>query len=236
MWKIVYTLFTAPFAGLWYLILLLRHYLYDREIIPVHAFDFPVVVLGNLTIGGTGKTPLSIYVMQLLKKNGITAALLSRGYGRKTMGYREVLPDERASIVGDEPLQMKRTLGETLVYVDEDRVHGIHGIMRQNPEVQAVVLDDAFQHRRLVPGVSVVLMRFDRPTHKDFLLPLGRLRDLRERLYAADAVVITQCPRDLTEEDKSKWRQDLKLKDQQSLFFSTLEYLQPYNLTDKTIL
>lgn len=165
-----------------------------------------------------------MYIMELLRKNGIFPALLSRGYGRKTMGYREVLKGERPSLVGDEPLQMKQRLGDALVFVDEDRVHGIQAIKSQHPDVQAVVLDDAFQHRRLSPGLSIILMRMDRPTYRDYILPMGRLRDLRSRLYAADAVVITNCPDSMGTEEKIKWRDELKLKDFQTLHFSCIEY------------
>lgn len=228
--KILFRIFTAPFAGLWALVLLIRHALYDRDILPSHGFPFPIIVLGNLTVGGTGKTPHSIYLMELFRKNGITPALLSRGYGRKTMGYREVLKGERPSLVGDEPLQMKLRLGDALVFVDQDRVHGIHAIKNQHPDVDAIVLDDALQHRRLSPGLSILLMRMDRPTHQDYLLPMGRLRDLRERLYAADAVVITQCKEILNDQQRQQWRKDLKLKDYQALFFSMLEYKQVVHL------
>ena len=234
--KILYWLLTAPFAGLWALVLLIRHALYDKDILSSHSFSFPIIVLGNLTVGGTGKTPHSMYVMELLRKHGIFPALLSRGYGRKTMGYREVLEGERPSLVGDEPLQMKHRLGDALVFVDEDRVHGIHAIKSQHPDVKAIVLDDAFQHRRLCPGLSILLMRMDKPTHKDYLLPLGRLRDLPERLYAADAVVITNCPDTLSRETRKQWRVDLKLKDYQSLFFSTIEYKQARNVQNAELL
>lgn len=232
MGMLLFRLLMAPFAGVWSLVLRIRHTLYDWELIKSHRFSFPVIVLGNLTVGGTGKTPHSIYVVRLLKQHGILPALLSRGYGRRTMGYREVLEHELPALVGDEPLLMKHRLGDTLVYVDEDRVHGIHGIKQHHPEVGAVVLDDAYQHRRLVPGVSIVLMRRDRPTHTDFLLPMGKLRDIRERLYEADAVVITHCPDHLSHSECLAWRKDLALRKGQKLFFSTLVYRPAVRLTD----
>ncbi len=170
---------------------MIRHWAYDIGILHSVKFNKPVLVVGNLSTGGTGKTPLTIYLAQLLRN--YSPALLSRGYGRNTKGFKWVQIDDQVSDSGDEPLLFKKALRYTLVAVCEDRVEGINQILKEN-DPGVILLDDAFQHRRLNPGFSILLFDYDSIVKPHFLLPAGDERDLWMRRKKANVVVITKCP------------------------------------------
>jgi tetraacyldisaccharide 4'-kinase len=178
-------------------------------------------VIGNLALGGTGKTPHVELVLRALT-NGVPLAALSRGYGRDESRFHEVHRDDDASAAGDEPLMLKRKFNGVHVFVGADRVAGIEAIAKAVPDVKAVILDDAFQHRRLKAGLNIVLTTWQRPWYKDHLLPAGSLRDVRSRSRAAQAVIVTKCPALPSKEHQDHWRKRLRLGDDQSLFFSGL--------------
>ena len=161
--------------------------------------------MGNVTVGGTGKTPHVELILRLLGARGISAAVLSRGYKRKSKGFQYVEVDSSAEFAGDEPLQIKRKFPSVTVAVDKDRIEGCKKLVFAGPDRQSpaiIVLDDAFQYNRLHASLNIVLVDCNRPVWKDLLLPFGRLRDLPERLADADIVIITKCPSDLAAQER----------------------------------
>lgn len=170
-----------------------RNAMYNLGILRSHQFDTPVICIGNLTTGGTGKTPHVIHWCELLEKSGYQVVVLSRGYGRSTKGFRVVDRHDLASDVGDEPLEMKQALKSTQVVVCEDRVDGINEIQRLfSPDV--IIMDDGMQHRAVEPGMTICLSAFDRPYDRDMIFPAGDLREFAHNIHRADAVVLTKCP------------------------------------------
>jgi len=204
-------------------VLHLRHALYDAGVLHSVRPAVPTIAIGNLALGGTGKTPMLEQVLRTLADNG-PVATLSRGYGRKSKGFREVLPTDTFQHAGDEPIQVKRKFPHARVFVGADRVGAMERIQREIPGVKAVVLDDALQHRRLNAGLNILLTTWQRPWCNDALLPAGRLRDLPSRRKAAQIVVLTKCPALPSPEDRKLWRERLLLHDAQELFFAGIEY------------
>lgn len=220
-----------PFALLYGLALRLRHELYDRGLLKSTSPGLPTIVLGNVALGGTGKTPHVELVLRTLSDIG-PLATLSRGYGRTSRHFHEVRPEDDASTAGDEPLMLKRKFREVRVFVGADRVPGVARIQHLAPEVKAVILDDAFQHRKLKGSLNIVLTTWQRPWGADALLPAGTLRDLPSRARTADAVIVTKCPALPTADVQAQWRSRLGLQNDQPLFFSGLHYEAPRSLHD----
>lgn len=213
------------------LVLRIRHLLYNKGWKKSFSAPVPTVCVGNITVGGTGKTPHVELLLRLLLAAGKQPAVLSRGYKRKLKGFQRLPADSSAALYGDEPAQIAHKFPEVPVAVDKDRVHGCDQLAACHPErsreISCIVLDDAFQYRRLRATLNVVLVDFHRPIFKDRLLPWGRLRDLPQRLQAAQMVIVTKCPAELSDEERAQWRQDLKLSGEQPLFFTTLQYGTP---------
>ena len=184
-------------------VLKLRHRAYDRGRRPVAEAGVPTICVGNVTVGGTGKTPLTELILREL--SGHRLAVLSRGYGRKTKGYLEVDPAGDAALYGDEPLQIARKFPDVRVVVDEDRIEGCNKI---GSAVDAIVLDDAYQYRKLKASLNIVLVDYNRPVFKDSLLPFGRLRDLPERIFKADVIIVTKCPAAMSDFEKGSYAKD----------------------------
>lgn len=183
--------FPAQLHGL---VLRMRHGLYDAGLLPSQAGALPTLVLGNLTVGGTGKTPLTERIVLDLERivGRGSVGILSRGYGRSTRGFRWVELDSSSVDVGDEPLMLARKLPHAAVAVCEDRLAGLEAMRNDRPNLRWVVCDDAFQHRALKPTISLLLIDSTQPIHTDRLLPAGRLRDLKRRAHAADAIIVTR--------------------------------------------
>jgi tetraacyldisaccharide 4'-kinase len=217
-------LLKAPLAGLFWFAVNVRHALYARKILRQHEFKIPVICVGNLAVGGAGKTPHVQMILQLLRSEGVKAAALSRGYKRSSRGFLYVETTSTACEAGDEPLQIKRRFPEVTVAVCKDRVQGIKKITDDNSEVKAIILDDAFQHRRVKAGLSIVLTTFDNLATKDYMLPLGRLRDSANQLPRAEMIVVTKCPANLKPIDFNVLEKDLKIRPYQSLYFTTYAY------------
>ena len=203
----------------------LRNKLFELGVLKTRSFDIPVISVGNITVGGSGKTPHVEYLVRLLKDK-TKVAVLSRGYKRQTKGF--VLANEQSTVqdVGDEPLQMKRKFNDIYVAVDEDRCHGIDTLTSDNDtkDVDVILLDDAFQHRYVKPGINILLVDYHRMIFKDKLLPAGRLREPAEGKKRADIVIITKCPKDLRPMDYRVLTNEMGLLAYQSLYFTTLSY------------
>lgn len=216
-----------PFAILYNLVTTIRNYLYDRRLKPATRFDVPVVSIGNLSVGGTGKTPMIEHLIRLLTPQA-RVATLSRGYKRSTKGVRLAGADDNATTLGDEPFQFYRKFGDAVVVaVSEDRALGIPAILDEHPDVQVVLLDDAFQHRRVIPAFSILLTDYNRLFYDDFLLPAGRLRESREGAARADIVVVTKCPLGIKEDEMIDVERQIRQYADKPVFFSTVRYGRP---------
>ena len=242
----------------YWLSLKFRHFLYDTGLKKVRSADVPTICIGNITVGGTGKTPHTEMLIRTLLQDeewgGKNIAVLSRGYKRKTKGFQQVTADGSAAAYGDEPLQIKKKFQNITVAVDSNRIEGCDFLahpekllsskkarkcMDKNiPASDLIILDDAFQHRSLKPTLSIVLVDYNRPIFKDHLLPIGRLRDLPQRIAAADIVVVSKCPNEVNAWEKCTWAENLGIMNfdatscsgtrrngkKQHIFFSTITY------------
>ncbi len=214
-------LILLPISVLYGAILWLRNKLYDWGLIRSKKAGIKTIVVGNLALGGTGKTPFIEYLINLFPQRHI--AVLSRGYGRKTSGTLFAEPHSTAEEIGDEPLQLVKKFPEITLCVESDRLKGIEAIKAQNPNVEFIILDDAFQHRKLQGGFNILLTTFQRPFYKDYYLPSGTLRDHKVRAKHADIVVVTKTPPGINESEKERVKSKLqKLK--KPIFFSHLNY------------
>jgi tetraacyldisaccharide 4'-kinase len=200
-----------------------RNFLYQTKMIKSVRFDIPVIAIGNLSVGGAGKTPHVEYLIELLQPY-INVATLSRGYKRETSGFLAVEAQNSALQVGDEPLQYKRKYPDVFVTVSESRAFAIPKIVQQKPDCQVVLLDDAFQHRAVTPGLNILLTEYNKPYSKDFLLPFGRLREWRSGASRADVIVVTKCPSELTLADRDAMLATLKPLPHQKVFFTYYDY------------
>ncbi|MCR5889933.1 tetraacyldisaccharide 4'-kinase [Hymenobacter sp. J193] len=201
------TLLLLPLSWLYASVMAVRNWLYDTGLKVSSSFPVPLIVVGNLRVGGTGKTPHVAWVVRELQQLGEQPAILSRGYGRQTRGYRRVTPQETATTVGDEPLQHWQDFaGAVPVAVAEDRRLGIRHLLAETTAT-AVVLDDAYQHRRVQPTLSFLLTEHQRPFYEDWVLPAGRLRESRGGARRADVIIVTKCPAELPAAEQVKIRQ-----------------------------
>ncbi|MEH6408189.1 MAG: tetraacyldisaccharide 4'-kinase, partial [Leeuwenhoekiella sp.] len=168
-----------PFSIIYYIVTLARNYFFDRGWLKSKSYDFPVIGIGNLSTGGTGKSPMTEYILRLLKDRYLMATL-SRGYGRKTTGFRAVDSKDNADQVGDEPLQFAKKFPDVQIAVNEDRQEGITLLQKKASKPDIIVLDDVFQHRKVTPGFLILLTTYESPFYNDFLLPAGNLRESRK--------------------------------------------------------
>ncbi len=215
--------FLFPFSIVYWSVTTIRNFLYDNEIFKSKTFAVKVICVGNLSVGGTGKSPMIEYLIDKLKDK-YQLAVLSRGYKRKTKGFYEVSVDNTTEEVGDEPLQFKRKFPEQVICVDADRRNGITKILTTYPATDIILLDDAFQHRKVKADYNILLTTYDRPYFKDYLLPLGRLRESRSGAKRAHSIIVTKCPSSLTEHQKNNYKKQIKLLNQQNLGFSSIKY------------
>ena len=245
----------------YWLSLKIRHYLYDTGVKKVHQADVPTICIGNVTVGGTGKTPHTEMLLRTLladhQLGRKSIAVLSRGYKRKLKGFQQVVTTGSAAEYGDEPMQIKRKFPMVTVAVDNSRTEGCDFLVNPNKlgtekaakkckfkdllPAEIIILDDAFQHRSLRATLSIVLIDHNRPTFQDRLLPLGRLRDLPERVHKADVLIVTKCPYDMNSWQKCTWAENLGLRNfnakecwgirpdgqKQYLFFTSIAYDTP---------
>jgi len=226
---IVIRILLLPFSLLYGLIVGTRNLIYRIGVLKSVQFDLPVISVGNLTVGGTGKTPHIEYLLRWLDQY-ISVAVLSRGYGRKTLGYRPVSVVDTVEQAGDEPLQFKRKFPNVPVSVGESRALGVPELVKRNPEIQCVLLDDAFQHLAVKPGLNILLTEFNRPFTRDWLLPSGRLREGRFEYRRADVIIVTKCPLNLTHRQRTDMIREIDPFPRQRVFFSRYHYGTPFDM------
>lgn len=225
----------APLALLYGLGILIRNFLYDQQVYRPISFDIPVISVGNLSTGGTGKTPHVDYLINLLKTH-YPLGVLSRGYRRKTNGYLDVQTSHSARDVGDEPLLLKWKHPEIAVAVSEDRATGIPSLASQKPHSFTILLDDAFQHRAIRAGLSILLTPYHDLFTDDYLLPVGNLREFRGGAKRADIIIVSHSPRDLSQEEKAKIIAKISPESYQYVFFSFLDYLPTYQVFQQSLI
>jgi tetraacyldisaccharide 4'-kinase len=223
----IFKLLLFPFSLLYGAIVSIRNGLYDRGVFRSASFALPTIGIGNLSVGGTGKTPHVEYLITLLK-DYVQVAVLSRGYKRKTNGFLMVDTMMSAYDCGDEPLQFKRKYPYVHVAVSESRMLGVPRLLGAAPDTQVVLLDDVFQHRSVQPYINILLTEYSRPYFKDTLLPSGRLREWRSGSARADGIIITKCPADLQAEQRQNFLEAMEPEPGQEVFFSQYQYGYPY--------
>lgn len=223
--KILSLLLLYPISVVYGWVMAVRNLMFDRQILKEREFDIPVITVGNISMGGTGKTPHTEYLVNLLKSE-YHIGVLSRGYKRKTKGFVVATPNSHVDDIGDEPYQIYQKFKNdgVRVAVCEDRVKGIEQLREIDPDISLMILDDAFQHRYVKATCAVVLMEFNRPPYQDFLLPYGRLREPMDALNRADVVIVTKCPDDMTPMSCRIFRERLNLFPYQKLLFSRFVY------------
>lgn len=212
-----------PFSILYGAAVGMRNLFFEWGLLPVAEFHLPVISVGNITVGGTGKTPHIEYLVELLKDE-FHLATLSRGYKRKTRHFMIADKSSPASQVGDEPRQLKQKYPDLTVAVDRKRAHGIRTLLQLKEPVEVVLLDDAFQHRYVKPGKSILLIDYQRPITEDFLLPAGRLREPAATKHRADIILITKSPRKIKPIEMRNMVKKLGLDLHQNLYFTSIEY------------
>ena len=211
-----------PISLVYALVVYVRNVLYDVGFFKGTSFKTAIICVGNLSVGGTGKTPMIEYLVEHLKGT-YKVAVLSRGYGRKSRGYKIAARNSTVEDLGDEPYQIARKFPDITVAVDGDRRHGITNL-EQTIQPDVILLDDAFQHRKVKPFFSILLTAFDNLYSEDWYLPTGNLRDTRSEAHRADVIVVTKCPASLAEERQLEISQQLCPKEHQNVLFSTLHY------------
>lgn len=217
-----------PFSWLYRLGVELRNLFFDLGWLKSKQFDLPVICVGNITVGGTGKTPHTEYLIRLLSDT-FQVAVLSRGYKRKSKGLVWAQPDTPIEELGDEPFQMWKKFPDIQMVVDRNRCEGIEFI-RQQQTSEVVILDDAFQHRYVQPGLSILLIDYNRPIFGDEILPAGRLREPVRGKKRADMILVSKCPETLKEEERQAWMKAISPAPDQQVFFTTFKYQKLQNV------
>lgn len=222
-----------PFALLYWLAIGIRNFLYDIKLSRSTGFGLPLICVGNLSVGGTGKSPMVEYLVFLLKDK-YKVATLSRGYKRKTRGYALANEYTTALEIGDEPMQFHLKFPSVPVAVGEERMVAIPQLLHDRPDTQAIVLDDAFQHRAVIAGLNILLTECSNLFTRDFYLPVGELRDLKRSYRRADIIVVTKCNLNLTDEARRKMIDEIRPLAHQQVFFTAIQYGRLYHITNHT--
>lgn len=211
-----------PFAWIYDFITSIRNMMYDHGLLKQQSFDKPLICIGNLAVGGSGKTPHTEYLINLLSKNEYKVAVLSRGYKRKTKGFVLATDQSTAQEIGDEPSQIKKKFSNIVIAVDEDRCDGVSKIIDM---VDVILLDDAFQHRSIKAGLNILLTDYNKPYYKDYLMPAGRLRENQSGKKRADIIIMTKCRQEQISADDVNYNSiKLGLSENQQLFFTGIKY------------
>lgn len=221
-----------PLSILYGFIIWLRNKFYDKNIFHSISFNFPIICVGNLAVGGTGKTPMVEYLVRLLKDE-YKVATMSRGYKRKTNGFAIANESTTALDIGDEPMQFYKKFPDITVSVAEERLVSIPQLLHDKPDTRIIILDDAFQHRQVKAGLNILLTEYRDLFTRDFILPAGNLRDIKSSYKRADIIMVTKCKSHLTEEEKNKIIAEIKPQPHQKIFFTKIEYGSPYHLFTK---
>lgn len=219
-----------PFSFLYGLVMFFRNRFFDAGILSSKSFEMPVIAVGNITVGGTGKSPHVEYLVRLLQKD-YKLATLSRGYKRKTKGFLVANANSSHNEVGDEPLQFYSKFSNLTVAVDEKRVHGVEQLMSLDKKLDVVLLDDAFQHRSIIPGLNVLLIRYSDIGESQFMLPSGLLREWRRGRDRADVIIVTKSPAVLSPIEARRITDVINPMPYQKVFYSYIQYneIEPFN-------
>ena len=221
-----------PFSLLYGILIVVRNFLFDKNILKSTHFNLPIINVGNLSVGGTGKSPMVEYLLRLLQDEYILATL-SRGYKRKTKGYALAHANTNALEIGDEPMQFHTKFSKVAVAVGEQRIVAIPQLLHDRPATQVIILDDAFQHRAIQAGLNILLTECNNLFTRDFFLPTGDLRDQRSSYERAGIIVVTKCPANLSEEERREIIEEIKPVANQVIFFTTIEYGIPFHITSR---
>jgi len=232
--KFMFRFLLLPFSLIYRFITGVRNFLFDNGVLKSKEFDISIISIGNLTVGGTGKTPHTEYLVKILKKN-FNIATLSRGYKRKTKGYVLSKPNSSFKEIGDEPKQISTKFPDIKVVVCENRVKGIKKILNHDPKTEIVILDDAFQHRHLKPSISILLTDYNHPFYDDFMLPYGNLREDWSQYHRANIIIVTKAPDNLKPIDRRILAKKINVLPYQTIFFTSIKYseLKPIFKTKK---
>lgn len=201
----------------------IRNFIYNIGVIKSHQFNLPIISVGNLVLGGSGKTPTIEYLIRLLSKN-YKIAVLSRGYGRKSKGFIIADSNSDTNLIGDEPMQYYRKFKNIIVSVDSNRVRGVNKLIKLNSKPEIILLDDAYQHRRVKPGMSILLTKFNDLYSDDNIFPLGNLRESKSNANRADIIIVTKCDKNISKDQKRHIIQKLNIGDNQKIYFSSIKY------------
>ncbi|MDB5205365.1 MAG: lpxK [Flavisolibacter sp.] len=218
-----------PFALIYGLIVIIRNWLYDKEFLKSASFGLPLINVGNLSVGGTGKSPMVEFLVLHLKGR-FKVATLSRGYKRKTKGYALANEHTTAIDIGDEPLQFYKKFPDVPIAIGEERIVAIPQLLHDKPETEVIILDDAFQHRAIKPGFNILLTDCGNLYTRDFFLPTGDLRDSRSSCKRADIIIVTKCRPDISAQEKASLQKEIDPQPHQKLFFSCISYGTPYHI------
>lgn len=221
-----------PLSLLYFIIIWIRNMLYNRGILRSAVFNLPLICVGNLAVGGTGKSPMVEYLVLLLKDE-FKVATLSRGYKRKTKGYALANEHSTALEIGDEPMQFHSKFPGVPVAVGEQRLVAIPQLLHDHPETQAIILDDAFQHRTVKAGLNILLTDYNNLFTRDWFLPAGDLRDQRSSYERAEIIVVTKCKPSITDEERKAITEEINPLAHQQLFFTTMQYGDLYHIVNK---
>ena len=221
-----------PFSFIYGIITRLRNWLFDKGYLKSAAFNFPLICVGNLAVGGTGKTPMVEYLIRVLQNN-YAVATLSRGYKRKTKGYGIAGDNTTALEIGDEPMQFHLKFPDVTVAVGEERLEAIPQLLHDRPATQIIILDDAFQHRTVRAGLNILLTDYKNLYTRDLLLPAGDLRDGRPSARRAEIIIVTKCRPNFSLKERDLIQAELNPRPSQSVFFTEISYTSPYHLFSK---
>lgn len=218
-----------PFSLLYGGVVWFRNRLFDKNILESSAFNLPIIGVGNLSVGGTGKSPMVEHLVRQLHVE-ISVAVLSRGYKRKTRGYALAATGTTALDIGDEPMLFHNKFPDITVAVGEERIVAIPQLLHDRPDTEVIIMDDAFQHRSVRAGLNILLTDYSNLFTRDWFLPTGDLRDEKGSYRRADILVVTKCPGDIAEENRNEIRNEMKLLNHQQLFFTKIVYGDPYHV------
>ncbi len=222
-----------PVSLLYALVVKVRNWCFDKKILSSTSFNLPIICVGNLAVGGTGKSPMVELLIRTLKDR-FAIAVLSRGYKRKTRGYALANASTTALDIGDEPMQFHQKFPEVTVAVGEERIVAIPQLLHDRPETQVIILDDAFQHRAVRAGLNILLTDCSNLFTRDWWLPSGDLRDAPSSYRRADIIIVTKCPEDLSEEERRSIVIEMDVLSHQRIFFTSICYGEPYHITRQT--
>ncbi len=215
--------FLLPFSVIYGIVIFIRNFLYDIGKLKSSKFLIPIISLGNLTTGGTGKTPHVEYLIKLLQ-NEFRIATLSRGYGRKSNGYILAESPVNTHLIGDEPMQYHTKFRNIMVCVSENRIEAIGHLLKIENPPQVILMDDAYQHRKVIPGINILLLEYDTLFTIDYLLPVGNLREPKSSFKRADIIIITKSPTIFVPIERKRILENFKLKNEQTIYFSYIKY------------